>query len=177
MLPILPENICNQICTGVEVHSMNLHVNKLSDSMCQCTNTPVHFNSFHLNVLVPFISCAPGYVGNPQERVKCRPFDGKSGQFTRYHCPEVDTHILIHRCSFSCMHDSVWRGVLQSFLSNTRYSCRNRRYEIWKILLPGYKLTLRYVYIYSTKHLTGTVYTWYWYNITLILNQNHPKHK
>lgn len=27
----------------------------------------------------PF-SCAPGYVGNPQERVKCRPYDGEKIQ-------------------------------------------------------------------------------------------------
>lgn len=41
-----------------------------------------NFQEFRLNLSVMsrfcIFSCAPGYVGNPQERQKCRPYDGKA---------------------------------------------------------------------------------------------------
>lgn len=54
--------------------------------------------TFHAEyfICVSVFSCSPGYVGNPQEREKCRPYDGKAtlgGECASKLC------VLIHRFS------------------------------------------------------------------------------
>lgn len=46
---------------------------------------------------VPSFSCVPGYVGNPQERVKCRPYDGEKMNVKSLRSyPVRSQQILIH---------------------------------------------------------------------------------
>ena len=66
--------------------------------------------------------------------MKCRPFDGESALLTGYHCPEVDSQILIHRCSFSCMCNikHTENQSLKSFIAKIAlgYQLQLQKYKI-----------------------------------------------